>query len=66
MLEQLISAVARDAELPREVAARAVRSMMRFFTARLPSVLVGELQSRLETPPAATACDVRDQSERSR
>ena len=62
MLEQLISEVAREAGLPRASAARAVFAMMRFFTARLPSVLVGELHSRLQTQRTATAREDQDQS----
>lgn len=49
MMDELVSAVARAAGLPREQAALAVAAVMRFFTARLPSSLVGELHARLQT-----------------
>lgn len=47
MFEELILAVARGAGLSPEQAAVAVAAMLRFFTARLPSSLVGELHARL-------------------
>lgn len=47
MLEELILAVARGAGLTPEQAALAVAAALRFFTARLPSSLVGELHARL-------------------
>lgn len=50
MMEELIAAVARAASLPPEQAALAVAAVLRFFTARLPSALVGELHTRLRTP----------------
>ena len=55
MMDDLIAAVARAAQLPPEQAARAVAAMLRFFTARLPSSLVGELHARLQPhdPPGA-------------
>ena len=49
MLEELILAVARSANLPAEQAALVVATVLRFFTARLPSALVGELHARLGT-----------------
>lgn len=49
MMDELIAAVARAASLPPEQAAVAVAAVLRFFTARLPSSLVGELHSRLQT-----------------
>jgi hypothetical protein len=49
MMDELIAAVARSASLPTEQAALAVAAVLRFFTARLPSSLVGELHSRLQT-----------------
>ncbi|MBE7417444.1 MAG: hypothetical protein HS128_06725 [Ideonella sp.] len=58
MVDELIEAVARDAELPREHASLAVAAMLRFFTARLPSSLVGELHARLAEP--GLAHDPRD------
>lgn len=49
MMDELITAVARAASLSPEQAALAVAAMLRFFTARLPSSLVGELHARLQT-----------------
>jgi hypothetical protein len=51
MMIELVDAVGRAANLPPERAALAVRAMLNFFTSRLPSVLVGELSSRLGVPP---------------
>ena len=48
MMDELIIAVSRAANLPREQAGLAVKAMLRFLTARLPSALVGELHARLE------------------
>ena len=64
MMDELVSAVARAVGLPREQAALAVAAVMRFFTARLPSSLVGELHARLQTrsqtaPSAAIAAPSR-------
>jgi hypothetical protein len=55
MLEELIAAVARGARLSPEQAALAVAAALRFFTARLPSSLVGELHARLGTRKPAGA-----------
>lgn len=57
MLEELIRAVGAAAGLPPEQAALAVAAVLRFFTARLPSALVGELHERLGTrlQPGASA-----------
>ncbi len=58
MLDELTREVARAAGLSPEQAARAVAAVLRFFTARLPSALVGELLDHLgarnapSTPPA--------------
>ncbi|HWS05153.1 MAG TPA: hypothetical protein VN230_05140 [Burkholderiaceae bacterium] len=49
MMEELTLAVARGAGLSPEQAALAVAAALRFFTARLPSALVGELHARLGT-----------------
>lgn len=49
MMEELILSVARGAGLSPEQAALAVAAALRFFTARLPSSLVGELHARLGT-----------------
>lgn len=49
MMEELILAVARGAGLSPEQSALAVAAALRFFTARLPSSLVGELHVRLGT-----------------
>lgn len=55
MMDELTAAVARAAQLPPDTAALAVRAVLRFFTARLPSALVGELHARLRLPPAGPA-----------
>lgn len=62
MMDELLQAVARGASLSPEQAALAVAAMLRFFTARLPSALVGELHARLvpRMPNAAAAPDVPD------
>lgn len=55
MMDELIQEVARVAGLPAAQAALVVATVLRFFTARLPSALVGELHARLNaqaTPPA--------------
>jgi hypothetical protein len=49
MMDELIAAVARGANLSPEQSALAVAAVLRFFTARLPSSLVGELHARLQT-----------------
>jgi hypothetical protein len=51
MMDELLQAVARGASLSPEQAALAVAAMLRFFTARLPSALVGELHARLGPRP---------------
>ena len=48
MMDELVQEVARAAGLPAAQAALAVGAMLRFFTARLPSTLVGELHARLK------------------
>ncbi|QLP99880.1 MAG: hypothetical protein HZY78_06370 [Burkholderiaceae bacterium] len=62
MMDELLQAVARGASLSPEQAALAVAAMLRFFTARLPSALVGELYARLvpRTPDATAAPDAPD------
>ena len=62
MLEELILAVARDASLPAEQAALVVATVLRFFTARLPSSLVGELHARLGTKRPDNDGTVRHQT----
>lgn len=57
MMDELITAVARAANLPPEQAALAVAAMLRFFTARLPSSLVGELHARLQTRGRGTTAE---------
>jgi len=47
MFDELVLAVSRSAGLTAEQAALAVAAMLRFFTARMPSALVGELHVRL-------------------
>jgi uncharacterized protein (DUF2267 family) len=51
MNDELIQSVARAARLTPEQARAAVAAVLRFFTARLPSALVGELHARLESLP---------------
>ena len=48
-MDELIQTVACAAGLSPEQAALAVAAMLRFFTARLPSALVGELYVRLDS-----------------
>lgn len=59
MMDELITVVGRSANLPPEQAALAVAAVLRFFTARLPSALVGELHARLQTsvnaPPTGSS-----------
>lgn len=55
MMDELVEAVARDGQLPADQAAVAVAAMLRFFAARLPSPLFGELQARLKVDPPAGA-----------
>lgn len=50
MMDELVQEVARAAGLPAVQAALAVGAVLRFFTARLPSALVGELHARLHAP----------------
>ena len=49
MMDELIAAVGRAANLSPDQAALAVTAVLRFFTARLPSSLVGELHAQLQT-----------------
>ena len=53
MMDELIAVVARAAGLSPEQAALAVAAVLRFFTARLPSAMVGELHARLQAPSAS-------------
>jgi len=53
MLDELTREVARTAGLSLEQAGQAVAAILRFFTARLPSALVGELHERLGTRTVA-------------
>lgn len=55
MIDELIVAVERGADLSNDQATLAVAAMLRFFTARLPSSLVGELHARLGARTAAPA-----------
>ena len=50
MMDELIQTVQRTAQLSPEQAKAAVSAILRFFTARLPSALVGELHARLQLP----------------
>ena len=64
MMDDLIHAVARAANLPQDQAALAVAAMMRFFTTRLPSALVGELHARLRGPASGQGSPGAEQSGR--
>ncbi|MEP6557030.1 MAG: hypothetical protein ABJB17_01000 [Burkholderiales bacterium] len=55
MRDELIAAVGRAADLPLDQATLAVAAMMRFFTAKLPSAMVGELHCLLEKPSEMAA-----------
>ncbi|HMN63470.1 MAG: hypothetical protein KF786_10115 [Burkholderiaceae bacterium] len=66
MLDELIPAVARGAGLSPEQAALAVAAMLKFFTARLPSSLVGELHERLGTQAAEAPRSVRHARDRTK
>ena len=59
MKDELIAAVGRATRLPADQATFAVEAMLRFFTARLPSALAGELHSLLDgiPPPASHPID---------
>lgn len=57
MMDELTDAVARAAGLAPDQAALAVAAMLRFFTARMPSALVGELHARLRTPSSTGDAD---------
>jgi Arc/MetJ family transcription regulator len=57
MMDELVAAVARAAGLPSDQAALAVNAVLRFFTARLPSPLVGELHARLNAPSVDPGSD---------
>ncbi|HCK80171.1 MAG TPA: hypothetical protein PK880_12855 [Candidatus Competibacter sp.] len=48
MIDELTQEVARTAKLPPAQAALAVKAVLRFFTARLPSRLVGEMHACLK------------------
>lgn len=50
MMDELILTVQRTAQLSPEQSKAAVSAILRFFTARLPSALVGELHTRLQLP----------------
>lgn len=60
MMEELILAAVRGAGLSPEQAALAVAAALRFFTARLPSSLVGELHARLGTRKSSGATGAGD------
>lgn len=55
MRQELIAAVGRAADVSPDKAALAVAAMMRFFTARLPSAVVGELHCLLEGPESTAS-----------
>lgn len=65
MIDELIHAVSRDVGLTPEQAAAAVAAVLRFFTARLPSSVVGEMHARLgtrRTPPPTSPRTPKDAS----
>ena len=55
--DELIVAVSRGAGLPTQQAGQAVAAMLRFFTARLPSALVGQLHVLLDGTGVAAGED---------
>lgn len=55
MLDELTQTVARTAQLTPAQATLAVKAVLRFFTARLPSRLVGELYAYLKSSQTAAA-----------
>lgn len=55
MIDELIEAVAQADGISKEQSVRAVRAMLRFLAARLPSPLFGELQTRLQGAADDTA-----------
>jgi len=57
MMNELIDAVERSADLSPRQAAQAVGGMLRFFAAKLPSPLFGELQARLNNRPMQDSLD---------
>ncbi|HMS04517.1 MAG TPA: hypothetical protein PKD73_01810 [Burkholderiaceae bacterium] len=60
MMDELILAVSRGAGLSLDQARQAVAAVLRFFTARLPSALVGELHARLGTRQPSSARNAGD------
>lgn len=57
MIDELILAVERAAHLSHPQAEDAVRGMLRYLAAKLPSPQFGEFQARLHGPAAPTATD---------
>lgn len=53
MIDELTDTVARTTKLTPAQAELAVKAVLRFFTARLPSRLVGELHACLKTSAAS-------------
>jgi hypothetical protein len=60
MMDELILAVSRGAGLSLDQAKQAVAAVLRFFTARLPSALVGEMHARLGTRQPSGARNAGD------
>lgn len=58
--DELVMAVARDGGLSREQAVQAVQVVLRFFTARLPSPLVGALRRQLDGVEASADGDAKE------
>ncbi len=54
MVDELVEAIARDGRLSSDQASAAVAGVMRFFGARLPSPLFGELQAHLKADGSTT------------
>lgn len=52
-MRELIEAVRIAADLTPQQASLAVAAVLRFFGARFPSALLGEIHARLSLPPAS-------------
>jgi Arc/MetJ family transcription regulator len=60
VIDDLITAVSRMAGLSSQQSTLAVEAMLRFFTARLPSSLAGELHARLKARAAGPSAESGD------
>ncbi|MCZ2136474.1 MAG: hypothetical protein LC098_13765 [Burkholderiales bacterium] len=58
--DELVTAVARDGGLSHEQAVQAVQAVLRFFTARLPSPLVGALRRQFDGVDASADGGTRE------